>query len=102
MKNCCSMKGLLSFHILWLLHKHKRMCGDEIAEEIGKKRGSKLTPGTIYPALKELKNKSLVKSEKAGRKIYYSLTEEGKSGCMGACASFCNTFGDIFREFRKR
>lgn len=102
MKNCCSMKGLLSFHILWLLHKNKRMCGDEIAEEIGKKRGSKLTPGTIYPALKELKNKSLVKSEKAGRKIYYSLTEEGKSGCIGACASFCNTFGDIFREFRKR
>lgn len=101
-ESCCSMKGLLSFHIPRLLHKNKRMCGDEIAEETGKKRGAKLTPGTAYPALKELKKKGLVKSEKSGRKVHYSLMEEGRSGCMGACAQFCNAFGDIFREFRKK
>ena len=41
------IKGVLSFHILSLLKK-KKLCGDELAEIIGKKKYGKLTPGTIY------------------------------------------------------
>ncbi len=35
--DCCDMRGMLSFMILWLLQK-KPMYGDEIAQELGKSR----------------------------------------------------------------
>ena len=49
----CDMRGMLSFMILWLL-SDRSMYGQELAEEIGKRKGEKPNPGTIYPALKEL------------------------------------------------
>ena len=45
----CDMRGMLSFTILWLLSK-RPMYGQELAMEIGKRRGDKPNPGTIYPA----------------------------------------------------
>jgi PadR family transcriptional regulator, regulatory protein PadR len=36
------------------------MNGAEISKELEKRRGTKSSPGTIYPALKELKNKGLI------------------------------------------
>jgi hypothetical protein len=54
--NCCDMRGMLSFMILWLLTK-KPMHGQMIANEIEKRKGIKPTPGTIYPALKNLNKK---------------------------------------------
>ena len=53
---CCDMRGMLSFMILWLLSK-RPMYGQELATEIGKRRGTKPNPGTIYPALKELEKR---------------------------------------------
>ena len=49
---CCDMRGLLGFLILFLLSK-KSMHGQEIADEIAKRKGEKPSPGTIYPALKK-------------------------------------------------
>lgn len=72
------LKGFLAFKMLHELNK-KRLCGDELAEAIGAKFGTKLTPGTIYPALKFLRKKKLVSYKKFGRKKTYSLTDEGKS-----------------------
>jgi len=71
-----SLKGLLSFQIMHELGK-KRLCGDELAEKIGKKKTGKLTPGTIYPALKRLKENKLVKMKQDGRKKIYYLTKKG-------------------------
>ena len=71
------LKGFLSFLILHELDK-KRLCGEDLAKKIGKRRGSILTPGTIYPALKGLRKKKLVKYIKDGRKKNYYLTDEGK------------------------
>ena len=71
------LKGLLAFKLLHELNK-KRLCGDELAKAIGEKFGAKLTPGTIYPALKFLRKMKLVSYKKFGRKKTYSLTEEGK------------------------
>ena len=70
------VKGLLSFHILDLLSK-KQLCGDELADIIGNKKYGKLTPGTIYPALKSLREKKLIKFKQKGRKKIYSLTKKG-------------------------
>jgi PadR family transcriptional regulator PadR len=94
---CCDMRGMLSFLILWLLSK-KTMYGQELAEEIGKRRGTKPNPGTIYPALKELKKRGLINSKKEGRVTNYHITEEGRKGIQTACNYFCKAFGEIFQE----
>jgi len=97
---CCDMRGMLSFMILWLLTK-KPMHGQEIAEEIAKRRGIKPTPGTIYPALKDLSKRGLVKGEKEGKLIVYRLTGNGMEGIEKACRYFCKAFGEIFKEYKE-
>jgi len=92
------MRGLLSFSLLWLLLK-KEMYGQELAEELGRMRGTKPTPGTLYPALAELEGSGLVEVTRRGRKKTYRLTEEGRRGALEACRYFCSAYGDIFREF---
>lgn len=98
--NCCDMRGMLSFHILWLLSK-KSMNGQQIAEELKKRKGSKPTAGTIYPALKELRIKKLVGMEKKGRKTTYTLSKKGYKELENACRYFCSAFGEIFQEYGK-
>ncbi len=94
---CCDMRGMLSFLILWLLSK-KAMYGQELAKEIGKRRGTTPNPGTIYPALKELQKRGLIKSKKEGRVTNYYITEKGNKGISTACEYFCKAFGEIFQE----
>jgi len=96
--DCCDMRGMLSFCVLWIL-RGKSMIGQEIAEELGKMRGSKPTPGTIYPALKELRQKGSVDMKKEGRTTTYSLTEAGEEDLEKACTYFCAAFGEIFEEY---
>jgi len=95
--DCCDMRGMLSFLILWLLSK-KPMYGQELAKEIAKRRGTRPNPGTIYPALKELKERDLIKSKKEGRVTNYHITEKGRKGIQTACEYFCKAFGEIFQE----
>ena len=90
----CDMRGMLSFQILWLLSK-KPMHGEQIADEIEKRRGDKPKAGTLYPALKELSNKKLVKGKKNGRIIVYSLTPLGKRAVAQAMKYFVRSFGDM-------
>ena len=59
----CDMRGMLSFLILFLLSK-KEMNGQELAEELEKRKGEKPSPGTIYPALKNLREAGLIKENK--------------------------------------
>lgn len=93
----CDMRGLLTFQILFLLSK-RPMHGEEIAKEIEKRRGEKPKAGTIYPALKELSANNLVKSEKKGKIIVYSLTKEGKESLRHAMRYFVRSFGDMITE----
>ncbi len=97
--DCCDMRGMLSFQILWLLSKGS-MNGQELSNELGKRRGAKPTPGTIYPALKNLREKGIVTMERKGRATIYTLTTEGSEGLDKACRYFCSAFGDIFKEYR--
>jgi DNA-binding PadR family transcriptional regulator len=93
---CCDMRGMLGFLILFLLSK-KPMHGSALAEEIGKRKGEKPpSPGTIYPALKGLKESGLIAERKEGRVILYELTDEGKKGLAHAKKHFCRTFMDVF------
>ncbi|MFQ6135922.1 MAG: PadR family transcriptional regulator [Candidatus Hydrothermarchaeales archaeon] len=98
---CCDMRGMLSFLILWLLSK-KPMYGEEIARELERMRGEKPTPGTIYPALKQLEKNGNVASHKEGKKVIYSLTEDGEKGVKEAVNYFCKAFGEIFEDYMKQ
>ena len=93
----CDMRGFLSFQMLWLLSR-KEMCGEELALEIEKRRGDKPKPGTLYPALKDLSDKGLIKGSKSGKSITYSLTHEGKRAVKEAKVYFLRSFGEIVSE----
>lgn len=71
------IKGFLQFFILHEL-SIMPLSGDSLAEVIGKRKNSVLTPGTIYPTLKRLKKSKLVSWKRDGRKKVYSLTPEGR------------------------
>lgn len=96
----CEMKGMLSFMILWLVGK-KNMTGAEIALEIQKRRGSKPSPGTIYPALKYLKEKKLLSVDKNKR---YSLSKKGEKELEALVNSFLGIFCDVneMKSWRKK
>ena len=88
----CQMKGFLSFLILWLLNKKKNMTGSEIAEELEQRKGHRPSPGTIYPVLKDLKERGLLSIDVNKR---YSLTKPGEKELDVHLKSFFNTFCDI-------
>jgi len=94
---CCDMRGMLGFLILFLLSK-KPMHGQEIADEIARrKEGEKPSPGTIYPALKSLREMGFISSdEREGRTIVYTLTERGKNALRISKRRFIRTFLGVF------
>ena len=95
---CCDMRGLLSFTILWLLTK-RDMYGQELGEEIARRKGTRPSPGTIYPALKELEEAELIEARREGRRKVYSLTRSGREGIKKACTYFCRAYGEIFKDY---
>jgi len=95
--DCCDMRGFLTFQILWEL-RDGPLNGQEIAERIAQRRGAKPTPGTIYPALKDLEERGTIKSEKEGRQRVFSLTKDGRDGYIAAARYFNQVFGDIAED----
>jgi len=85
------MRGFLSYLVLWML-KHHKMNGAQIAKELEKRKGSKPSPGTIYPVLKELKEDGLIDSDDNKE---YSLTNKGEEELISACTLFCRQFHDF-------
>lgn len=74
----CTLKGFLSFIVLWMLGKEK-LTGKEISEKIMEMKGCMPSPGTIYPALKELERQGYIGHQKKGKEKRYGLTAEGKN-----------------------
>lgn len=96
--DCCDMRGMLGFLILFLLSK-KPMHGQELATEIANRKGEKkLSPGTIYPALKSLREMGFVSEEKEGKTIVYTLTNKGENALKIAKRKFIKTFFGVFQE----
>ncbi|MDP2836822.1 MAG: PadR family transcriptional regulator [Methanobacteriaceae archaeon] len=85
------MKGYLTYLVLWILSKES-MNGAQISRELEKRRGTKPSPGTIYPALKELRKNGLIKVDDNKN---YSLTHAGEEELKVACKSFCDIFYDM-------
>ena len=85
------MKGFLSFLILWLINK-ETMTGSEITLELEKRKGNKPSPGTVYPVLKDLKDKGFLSMDKNKR---YTLTQKGKKELEKNLNTFFDTFCDV-------
>ncbi|MEK6983626.1 MAG: PadR family transcriptional regulator [Nanoarchaeota archaeon] len=101
MKECCEMKGFLSFIVLNLISK-KNMSGEEIRQEIKKRKGSKPSPGTIYPVLKSLSEDGFIQEIPNGNRTKkYKLTRKGQKEIKIATKKFCVIFYDMKDEFQK-
>ena len=95
------LKGFLSFFILHELSQAE-MTGEELAVIIGKRRGSVLTPGTIYPALKRLKKQKLIKYRREGRKKIYYLLPDGIKEINALYRVFSSIFGTLRSKLIKK
>ncbi|MFT4249875.1 MAG: PadR family transcriptional regulator [Candidatus Woesearchaeota archaeon] len=64
-----------------LLHElRSAKTGTDLAQKLGERKGSgMLTPGTIYPTLKELHKKRLVRYTSSGRSKTYVLSKKGEA-----------------------
>jgi hypothetical protein len=67
---------MLGFLILFLLSK-KPMNGQEIADEIANRKGERPSPGTVYPALKNLRLMGFIGIEE-------------REGLLNCLVPFCN------------
>lgn len=101
MKECCEMKGFLSFIALKLISK-KNMSGEDIMQELKKRRGTKPSPGTVYPALKSLNQYGFIQEIKNGGKMKrYKLTRKGRREIEIATKKFCEIFYDMKNDFER-
>ncbi len=91
------MRGLLSFHLLWLLRGGEK-CGYEILDELEKRRGERPSPGTVYPALGRLVKSGLVNKRREGKRVIYSITDSGRREFKKAVAYFQKIYGEVLRE----
>ena len=56
--------GILQMQILWLLNR-KDTHGYELMKNLNEIKNTKITQGTLYPALQRLEELNLIKSKKA-------------------------------------
>ncbi|MGM5480393.1 MAG: PadR family transcriptional regulator [Nanobdellota archaeon] len=94
-------KGCLSFLILHEL-KNKSLYGQELANKIGNRKGARLTPGTIYPALKQLHSMKLITFHSEGNKKIYTLTVLGKQELEDQYLLFSNYFWGLKHIISKK
>ena len=95
---CCDMRGFLSFIVLKLISS-KSMSGEEIREELKRRKGTKPSPGTVYPVLKSLSEGGLIKEIKSkGKTKKYKLTPQGQKELKIAMKKFCDMFHDLVKE----
>lgn len=72
------LQAFLDISIASLLASKNDMTGYEIVLYLHQKHGILYSPGTIYPILRRMEKKELIKSRISGRGKPYVLTEIGK------------------------
>lgn len=101
MRKCCEMKGFLSFLVLKLIGKGN-MSGEDISEELKKRKGTKPSPGTIYPVLKALSQNGFIEEVKSSGKMkMYRITKKGQKELDIATHKFCELFYDMKEDFHR-
>ena len=94
------MRGFLSFIVLRLISK-EHMSGEDLRLELEKRKGTKPSPGTIYPVLKSLaENGFIVECPDCGKEKKYQATAAGKKELERATKHFVSLFCDMKDEFK--
>ena len=88
------LRGLLSFWLLWELRLGP-LIGVQLAERLEWRRGSAVSPGTLYPALAELEKAKLVTKKRDGRETQYRLTPQGSAELQCVATYLRILFGDV-------
>lgn len=88
------MKGFLLFRVLHYLDRGC-MTGQQVAQRIKTASNKKPSSGTIYPALKKLRQKGLLMSRKEGKTVCYKLTPKGQAVLRGARRFFKENFSEL-------
>lgn len=100
MKHCCPKEWMKFFKaicdehrqkILELLHKHGKINATEIVKKV------KLSQPTVSHHLKILSDAEVIKSEKKGKEVFYSLVHKHIASC---CGGFMKHFG--YKEHKKK
>ena len=71
------IKGYLRILVLKALHERSQS-GYSLMQHIAQASGRKPSPGTMYPLLKDLKEKGFISFKEEGRSKIYSLTKKGQ------------------------
>ena len=101
MRDCCDMRGFLSFTVLRLISK-KNLSGEGIRAELAVRKGSRPSPGTVYPVLKSLSEAGWIEELKGGGKEkMYRITPSGRRELDSATRKFVAMFCDMKDDFRK-
>lgn len=90
--------GLLQMQILWVLSR-KPTHGYELMKMLNEMKKTKVTQGTLYPALRALEERGLIKGHEEERKQVYSITPKGSRVMIDSCMDFSKTFFGIFQSF---
>ena len=78
------------------------MSGEELRQEIMNRKGSRPSPGTVYPVLKNLKANGWIKEiNNKGKNKKYRITQKGKKELETATRKFISIFCDMKEEFDK-
>lgn len=104
MTDVIDFKGFLSFLILHEI-SYRPLTGKDLAIKIGRRKngkdGRRLSPGTIYPALKRLRNDGLVTYTQIGKRKLYELTEDGEDELDEAYKKFSRHFYGLKNKIRR-
>lgn len=101
MEKCCDMRGFLTFTVLRLVSRNS-MSGEDIRKELEKRRGSKPSPGTIYPVLKSMSENGWIKELGHGiKEKKYGITARGRKELATATRKFVAMFCDMKEDFEK-
>ena len=99
MKSYCDMRGFLTFLVLRMISK-KNISGEEIRQELARRKGCKPSPGTVYPVLKYLNKNRLIKEiNSSGKLKKYQITKSGEKELEAATKKFVSIFRDMKEEF---
>src|SRR3989338_3124157 len=89
---------MLQMQILWLLSR-KNSHGYELMKDLSVIKRSKVTQGTLYPAMQKLEALKLVEGKESDNKIVYTLTQKGRKTMNDSCVEFTRTFFGVFQDF---
>jgi DNA-binding PadR family transcriptional regulator len=91
------LRGLLSFWLLWELRLGP-LLGAQLAERLAWRRGSAVSPGTLYPALASLGRAGAVRRRREGRDTVYALTPAGRRELDRAAGCLRAVFQDVVAD----